>query len=243
MPCLLLSQHIGCASGGSNQCAGAAQRCGGCCFTLEEGWAHEPICSPWPANCPTEQDVWLEAARLQTPENAKAILARGVAALPDSGAPRPPVRSPIGSLVLACALLALANGFHVLPCPHSHTLSGAYALRTVPSLPACCSTGHTAELSQFSLLTRASTPAANPACCLRPRSQVVDAGGAAGDDGRCQEARAAACAGAHPSGGCCGLDRALAACPLLPLPYTSTLWDTPRAVRAVLRKPACSPSR
>ena len=34
--------------------------------------------------CPTSEDVWLEAARLQTPENAKAILARGVAALPDS---------------------------------------------------------------------------------------------------------------------------------------------------------------
>eukprot|EP00887_Chlorella_sp_A99_P001425 scaffold8.g1425.t1 len=34
--------------------------------------------------CPTNEDVWLEAARLQTPENAKAILARGVAALPDS---------------------------------------------------------------------------------------------------------------------------------------------------------------
>ena len=34
--------------------------------------------------CPSSEDVWLEAARLQTPENAKAILARGVAALPDS---------------------------------------------------------------------------------------------------------------------------------------------------------------
>ncbi|PSC71481.1 STABILIZED1-like [Micractinium conductrix] len=34
--------------------------------------------------CPSNEDVWLEAARLQTPENAKAILARGVAALPDS---------------------------------------------------------------------------------------------------------------------------------------------------------------
>lgn len=34
--------------------------------------------------CPSNEDVWLEAARLQTAENAKAILARGVAALPDS---------------------------------------------------------------------------------------------------------------------------------------------------------------
>jgi pre-mRNA-processing factor 6 len=34
--------------------------------------------------CPGNEDVWLEAARLQTAENAKAILARGVAALPDS---------------------------------------------------------------------------------------------------------------------------------------------------------------
>jgi pre-mRNA-processing factor 6 len=34
--------------------------------------------------CPGAEDMWLEAARLQTPENAKAVLARGVAALPDS---------------------------------------------------------------------------------------------------------------------------------------------------------------
>lgn len=39
----------------------------------------------FPPSQPAVQDVWLEAARLQTPENAKAILARGVAALPDSG--------------------------------------------------------------------------------------------------------------------------------------------------------------
>lgn len=36
--------------------------------------------------CPTSEDVWLEASRLQTPENAKAVLARGVAALPHSTA-------------------------------------------------------------------------------------------------------------------------------------------------------------
>ena len=34
--------------------------------------------------CPTSEDIWLEAARLQTPENAKAVLARGVAAIPAS---------------------------------------------------------------------------------------------------------------------------------------------------------------
>jgi pre-mRNA-processing factor 6 len=34
--------------------------------------------------CPTSEDVWLEAARLQTPDNAKAVLARGVAAIPNS---------------------------------------------------------------------------------------------------------------------------------------------------------------
>jgi pre-mRNA-processing factor 6 len=34
--------------------------------------------------CPGSEDVWLEAARLQTAENAKAVLARGVAALPNS---------------------------------------------------------------------------------------------------------------------------------------------------------------
>lgn len=34
--------------------------------------------------CPGSEDVWLEAARLQTPENAKAVLARGVAANPTS---------------------------------------------------------------------------------------------------------------------------------------------------------------
>lgn len=35
-------------------------------------------------HCPHSEDVWLEAARLQTPENAKAVLARGVAAIPNS---------------------------------------------------------------------------------------------------------------------------------------------------------------
>lgn len=34
--------------------------------------------------CPQNEDVWLEAARLQTPENAKAVLARGVEAIPQS---------------------------------------------------------------------------------------------------------------------------------------------------------------
>jgi pre-mRNA-processing factor 6 len=34
--------------------------------------------------CPKSEDVWLEAARLQTPESAKAILARAIGQLPDS---------------------------------------------------------------------------------------------------------------------------------------------------------------
>lgn len=34
--------------------------------------------------CPNSEDMWLEAARLQTPDNAKALLARGVAQLPES---------------------------------------------------------------------------------------------------------------------------------------------------------------
>lgn len=34
--------------------------------------------------CATAEDVWLEAARLQPPEMAKAVLARGVAAIPTS---------------------------------------------------------------------------------------------------------------------------------------------------------------
>ena len=34
--------------------------------------------------CPASEDVWLEAARLQTPDHAKALLARGVAANPTS---------------------------------------------------------------------------------------------------------------------------------------------------------------
>lgn len=34
--------------------------------------------------CPGSEDVWLEAARLQTPDNAKAVLARGVASIPNS---------------------------------------------------------------------------------------------------------------------------------------------------------------
>jgi pre-mRNA-processing factor 6 len=33
--------------------------------------------------CPGAEDVWLEAARLQPPEAAKAVLARGVAHIPD----------------------------------------------------------------------------------------------------------------------------------------------------------------
>lgn len=34
--------------------------------------------------CPDSEDVWLEAAQMQTPENAKAVLAKGVAANPTS---------------------------------------------------------------------------------------------------------------------------------------------------------------
>lgn len=34
--------------------------------------------------CPTSEDVWLEAARLQPPDKAKAVLARGVAHNPTS---------------------------------------------------------------------------------------------------------------------------------------------------------------
>jgi len=34
--------------------------------------------------CPKSEDVWLEAVRLQTPENAKAVLARGVQEIPTS---------------------------------------------------------------------------------------------------------------------------------------------------------------
>jgi pre-mRNA-processing factor 6 len=34
--------------------------------------------------CPKAEDVWIEAARLNTPENARAILARGVISLPSS---------------------------------------------------------------------------------------------------------------------------------------------------------------
>ncbi|KAK9825509.1 hypothetical protein WJX74_002649 [Apatococcus lobatus] len=34
--------------------------------------------------CPTSEDIWLESARLQSPENGRAILARGVAAIPTS---------------------------------------------------------------------------------------------------------------------------------------------------------------
>jgi pre-mRNA-processing factor 6 len=35
--------------------------------------------------CPTSDDIWLEASRMQAnPDSAKAVLARGVAALPNS---------------------------------------------------------------------------------------------------------------------------------------------------------------
>jgi pre-mRNA-processing factor 6 len=35
-------------------------------------------------SCSLNEDIWLEAARLQTPENARALLARGVQQLPNS---------------------------------------------------------------------------------------------------------------------------------------------------------------
>lgn len=36
-------------------------------------------------SCPTSDDIWLEASRMQAnPDSAKAVLARGVAALPNS---------------------------------------------------------------------------------------------------------------------------------------------------------------
>ena len=34
--------------------------------------------------CPANEDVWLEAARLQTPENAKTVLAEAVKKIPSS---------------------------------------------------------------------------------------------------------------------------------------------------------------
>ena len=34
--------------------------------------------------CPKSEDIWVEAARVNTPENARAILARAVVALPNS---------------------------------------------------------------------------------------------------------------------------------------------------------------
>ena len=34
--------------------------------------------------CPANEDVWLEAARLQTPENAKTVLAEAVKKIPQS---------------------------------------------------------------------------------------------------------------------------------------------------------------
>ena len=34
--------------------------------------------------CPASEDVWLEAARLQTPDNAKAVLAEAVKKIPQS---------------------------------------------------------------------------------------------------------------------------------------------------------------
>ena len=34
--------------------------------------------------CPASEDVWLEAARLQTPENAKTVLAEAVKKIPQS---------------------------------------------------------------------------------------------------------------------------------------------------------------
>lgn len=55
-----------------------AARCSTCGFT--RGWLRMQGTEA----CPSNEDVWLEAARLQTPENAKALLARGVQQLPNS---------------------------------------------------------------------------------------------------------------------------------------------------------------
>jgi pre-mRNA-processing factor 6 len=45
---------------------------------------HQNIALQGTEACPQNEDVWLEAARLQTPENARSMLARGVQQLPNS---------------------------------------------------------------------------------------------------------------------------------------------------------------
>ena len=61
--------------------------------------------------CPGSEDVWLEAARLQTPDHAKALLARGVAANPTS----------IKLWMQACASFRLVPGavFSFASAPYS----------------------------------------------------------------------------------------------------------------------------
>ena len=54
-----------------------------CCASRKLGEARKLIMKGCEL-CPGSEDVWLEAARLQTPDHAKALLARGVAANPTS---------------------------------------------------------------------------------------------------------------------------------------------------------------
>lgn len=81
--------------------------------------------------CPGAEDVWLEAARLQTPENAKAVLARGVAQLPEST-----------KLWMAAARLETddASKARVLRKVRAHVDQAAIMIRAGRMLKAVCDT-------------------------------------------------------------------------------------------------------
>ena len=65
--------------------------------------------------CPKNEDVWLEAARLQTQENARAVLARGAQALPTSVKLWMQVPTPSVHCVFFFRMLQLFVLFDLLP--------------------------------------------------------------------------------------------------------------------------------
>jgi hypothetical protein len=66
-------------------CVGALQWTIGVCVQAGKATQARLLLAKGCENCPTNDDVWLENARVQSnSDNAKAVLARGVAAIPNS---------------------------------------------------------------------------------------------------------------------------------------------------------------
>ena len=72
--------------------------------------------------CPTSEDVWLEAARFQTQDNAKALLARGVAANPTSVKLWMQVMPPCSWITSLASFYVLWAGHLRVPCTVIHII-------------------------------------------------------------------------------------------------------------------------